>query len=595
MMTIEVCLTLIGIAVACGWPDLTAKSFRRFENACVRLARRRTLAVVSVGLTAALLRLAILPLCPVPRPFVPDDFSFLLAADTFASGRLTNPTPAMWQCFESIHICMKPTYMSMYFPGYGLVLAAAKALTGEPWFGVLCTSALMCAALCWALQAWLPPGWALLGGVIAILRLGLFSCWINSYHTAGMMAALGGALCLGALPRFLRSSLPRYSLLLASGVAILALTRPYEGLLLCLPVAVVLVRWYLKKHASRQKLLRVSCVPLTVLLVTGVWMGYYNYRLFGSPWTLPYTVNRSTYAMAPYFIWQSPRVAPAYQHPVMRRFYYENELAALPQIHSIRGFAQQTLLKGARGVLFFSGIVLLPPLVMLPPVLLDRRTRFLLFCLAVLAVGMLLEIFLLAYYLAAFTAAFYILGLQAMRHLRVLNANGLRVGEGMVRVIVVLCVVLCGVRLLASPLHIDLPKWPASAWNFNWWGPGNFGSERAQIESNLRHTPGQQLAIVRYSADHNPLDEWVYNAADIDSSKVIWAREMTPDRTRALIQYYSVRQVWLVQPDADPPQLSPYPAIHPTQLASSPVPPDDRSGARYASRLGDAWKINSRN
>ena len=135
-----------------------------------------------------MLRLAILPFCPIPLPFVPDDFSFLLAADTFAHGHLTNPTPAMWTHFESIHISMNPTYMSMYFPAPGLVLAAGKVLFGHPWFGLLCVTALMCASICWMLQA-LPPGWALLGGILAILRLGLFSYWINTYNGGASIAS----------------------------------------------------------------------------------------------------------------------------------------------------------------------------------------------------------------------------------------------------------------------------------------------------------------------------------------------------------------------------------------------------------------------
>ena len=86
------------------------------------------------------------------------------------------------------------------------------------------------------LQAWLPPPWALLGGVLAILRISLFSYWIDTYSGAGSIACLGAALVLGALPRITRrGARPRDCLLLATGIAILGLSRPFEGLLLCLP------------------------------------------------------------------------------------------------------------------------------------------------------------------------------------------------------------------------------------------------------------------------------------------------------------------------------------------------------------------------
>jgi hypothetical protein len=64
--------------------------------------------------------------------------------------------------------------------------------------------------------------------------------------------------------------------------------------------------------------------------------------------------------------------------------------------------------------------------------------------------------------------------------------------------------------------------------------------------------PGKQLVIVRYSPDHNSLDEWVYNAADIDGAKVIWAREMNAANDFELIDHYKDRKVWLVQPDTEP-------------------------------------------
>jgi hypothetical protein len=74
----------------------------------------------------------------------------------------------------------------------------------------------------------------------------------------------------------------------------------------------------------------------------------------------------------------------------------------------------------------------------------------------------------------------------------------------------------------------------------------------------LDRLPGQQLVIVRYSPQHSPLDEWVYNAPDIDHSKIIWAREMDAARNKELFDYYKDRTVWLVQPDSQPPSLSVY-------------------------------------
>ena len=167
----------------------------------------------------------------------------MLARDTFAHGKLANPTPPMWIHFETIHVDMRPTYMSMYFPAQGLVIAAGKVLLGSPWLGILVCSALMCAAICWMLQTWLPPGWALLGGVLAMVRIGLFSYWINTYTGGGLITALGGALVLGALPRLMKTTRFRFGMLMAVGIILLAVTRPYEGLLLCLPVAFVLGRW----------------------------------------------------------------------------------------------------------------------------------------------------------------------------------------------------------------------------------------------------------------------------------------------------------------------------------------------------------------
>jgi hypothetical protein len=561
LLLIEGSLTAIAFAVAFCWPRLGSAWFSHVERAFRRLARKKSLSVTVVGIAAFLLRLVILPLCPKPLPFLPDDFSFLLAADTFASGRLTNPTPAMWVNLESIHVTMKPTYMSMYFPAQGLILAAGKVLTGHPWFGILLVTAMMCAAFCWMLQAWLPPAWALLGGLLAVLRLGLFSYWINTHSGAGSITALGGALVLGALPRFIKTAQLRYGLLMAAGVVFLGVSRLYEGMLLCLPVVCYLAWWMFrgKNRPTPAILLRRTALPLALIVAGGAWLGYYNYRVFGNPTTLPYTVNRAQYAMAPYFVWQAGRPEPLYRHKLMRTFYRQDELDSFAKIHRLSGFVPETLLKAARGILFYTGIALLVPLIMIRRVLLDRRLRFLILCVLVLVAGQLVEIFLIPHYLAPFACAFYAIGLQAMRHLRFWKPGDQPVGLTLTRLIVTICVVLAGMRLYAEPLHLALPVWPA-VWASEWYGPNSrSGTARAQVEAGLEQLPGKQLAIVKYSPDHSPLVEWVYNTADIGNSKVVWAWDMDETENRRLMNYYKDRTVWLVQPDSNPAQVSLYP------------------------------------
>jgi len=574
MILVEAGLTVITIAAAfCLSFFLSRRGssiFLRIERPLARLARRQGLAVATVGIATLLLRLALLPFFPIPLPFVPDDFSFLLAADTFAHGRLTNPTPAMWTHFETIHISMQPTYMSMYFPAQGLVMAAGKVFFGHPWFGILIASSLMCAAICWMLQAWLPPTWALLGGFFAILRLGLFSYWVNTYTGGAPIAALGGALVLGALPRLMKTARMRYGLLMAIGMILLVLTRPYEGLLLCLPVAALLGRWILlgKNRPRPAVLIRRAALPLALLVAAITWLGYYDYRAFGSPLTLPYTINRATYAIAPYWVWQSRRPEPAYRHDAIRRFYHDAEIKGFDKFQTPAGFSTATCIKVLTVFLFFAGFALLPPLIMLRRVLLDRRIRFLVLCVAVFAAGMLIEIFLIPHYLAPFTAVFYAIGLQAMRHLRLWSPERKPVGAMLVRLTVLLCIVLAGVRLFTGPLHIHIAEWPAGQWSGLWYGPEHFGTERAQIEAGLEKLPGRQLVILRWSIERNSLDQWVYNQADIDGSKVVWAREMSNADNRELIHYYPDRKPWLVDMGTQPATVSPF--LLPAQPASAP-------------------------
>lgn len=561
LLLMEAGLTAIIFAVSFVFPRLASSWFARIERAFSRLAHRPWLAILSVGLAAPLLRVALLPLFPVPLPYVHDDFSLLLAADTFAHVRLANPTPAMWTHFETFHVTMQPTYVSMYFPGWGLVLAAGQVIFHSPWGAILCINALMCAAFVWMLQAWLPPEWALLGGIVAILRLSLFSYWINSYLGGGPLLAFAGALMLGALPRLIKTARFRYGLLIGIGTAVLALTRPYEGLLLAIAVGSALAHWIWKgkNRPSPAVLLLRASIPLAIIFAALAWLGFYDYRAYGSPTILPYTIDRARYAVAPYFIWQHLHPVPHYRYEVMRQFYAVTEIQGYTAIHSFTGFFVRSFAKVVQAVLFFGGFALLPPLLMTRRVLRDRRVRFLVVCMLVLIAGSAIEIFMFLHYLAPFTVVFYALGLQAMRHLRFWRPEGKPVGLTLTRLCIALCLLMGCLRIGAVPLHLEQYKWPGLETSVSWMGPGHWGTQRADVQARLEKLPGPQLAIVHYAPDHSPLDEWVYNRADIDASKVVWAREENPAADRALLRYYRNRTAWLVEPDTNPPTVIPYP------------------------------------
>lgn len=552
---IELGTTLIILALALCFPQLGASIFVRVEGLFGRLARKRGLSIFIAGAGACLLRLLILPVSPIPKPWIQDDFSFLLAADTFAHGRLTNPTPAMWTHFESFQITLKPTYMSMYFPAQGLVLAAGQVIAGHPWWGVWVSCGLMCAATCWMLQGWLPPGWALLGATLAVLRLATFSYWINSY-TGGAVSAIGGALVLGALPRIRRGFRTRDFFWMALGLAILANSRPYEGFLMSLP-SLAFLGWQLWKrpHPGIFVLIRHMAPAAVLLAATLAFMGYYNYRVFGSPFIPPYKIARDTYASTPYLIWQSARPEPVYRHIAMRNFYTGWELKTFrEETGSLAGFLTEGWKKLLNAGSFYLDFTLIPPLVMLPWALRDRRIRPLAVTGVVLAIGLGVGTFFIVHYLAPATALILALLLQSMRHLRVRGPSGLM----LVRWTPAACVLLAAVRICAQPLHIELAS--ALKQTGTWaGGTPSSGMARARVLAELESQPGDQLAIVRYVNDHL-YPEWVYNAADIDKSKVVWAREMDPESNRKLLDYYKGRRAWLVEPDCDPPRVAPYPA-----------------------------------
>jgi hypothetical protein len=532
-------------------------AFQHLETRFDALARRRTQSILLVVVLCLGFRLALLPLLKIPTPGVHDEFSYLLAADTFAGGRLTNPTHPMWVHFETFHVNQRPTYQSMYQPAQGLVLAAGKVLLGHPWFGVWFSTGVMCGAMTWALYGWLPPRWALLGGLIALMRLGVFSYWMNSYW-GGSVPAIGGALVIGALPRIMRSARARDVLLMAFGMSILACSRPYEGAVLAFTAFAILL--YASLVRQPKAMLRTFCRTILaptvgVLFITGIGLMYYFSRVTGHPFLMPYQLNRATYGVSQAFYWQKIPPIPVLRHKVMSDFYLGRDLDWYLEGLTLRGFIAHQLEKLQLVWLFYIGAVLLIPVAMFGRVARDRRVRAVWLLTAAVGFAIMIQLWRITpHYPAPITAAIYVLLLQGLRHWRATNRRtaGPLLAWGVPLICVLMLVVRTGaqVRPIARYLAVERNAW----WCFI---PGGI-IDRDRILEELRARPGQHLVLVRYRDRHDVYEEWVYISANIDSQKVVWARDMGHEANRELIEYYSNRQVWIVDADAVKPQIATY-------------------------------------
>jgi hypothetical protein len=542
-------------AVAAILAFLTARFRHRWlgwwERPLARLARNPRRAILLAILAPMVLRALLLPLFPIRAPRVHDEFSFLLAADTFAHGRLVNPPHPFWVHFESEHILVRPVYASAFPIAPAVSLAAGKRLFGHPWAGVWLSAGLMCGAICWMLQGWLPSRWALLGALLVVLRLGVSSYWMNSYW-GGCVAAAGGALVLGALPRIMNRPDWRYAAAMGAGFLVLAHSRTFEGAVLGFIAAIPLFIWMLGKTGPpRMIAVRQIVLPLLIMLVfTAATMGYYFARVTGKPWVAPYVLYRSTMTLAPHFLWQKPRPEPLYNNSDLRDFYVNKEMHDYQS--ALESPGHDLSQKVGTYWRFYVGPILLIPLLTVPWLWRDRKTRQLILMAAAFSLALMGQVWHNAHYAAPVTGLVILIVVLAMRRLRLWRWRGRPVGLGLVRCLPPACAAMLLVQIVAG----QLPEGASGQAGWRWTPPG--GIARASILKNLAESGAKHLVLVRYGINHDAGDEWVYNDVDIDAAQVVWARELDRGSNEELMRYFAGRRVWLVEPDDPAPHLVAY-------------------------------------
>jgi hypothetical protein len=500
------------------------------------------------GLTIAL-RLALLPANPVPTAKGADDFSYLLLGDTLAHFRLANPPHPLHQFFETNFVLQEPSYSSIYPLGPALALALGQVVFHLPWAGVVLSVAAFCALCYWMLRGWTTPGWALVGGLLAVCEFGPLSYWMNCYW-GGAVSAAAGCLAFGALPRLRERGRIRDAILLGLGIGAQMLSRPYESVILDAAVVLFLL-------PALPKFVKVAPVVMLAVLPAVALLAFHNRAVTGSWTTLPYMLSRYQHGVPTTFTFQ-PRPVPHAQLTAAQQLYYEGQSAAHDAMPGFFGRLASRLP--------FTRFFLLPPLLLTLPffLLLVREFRFAWAALTLLlfALGSNFYPYFFPHYVA--TAACLVV-LAAVAGLERLGRfNGLAA-----RWIVVLCgahfLFWYGLNALGDEKILNAMSQYAAGDAISRGDP----EHRIAIDAQLAQAPGKQLVFVRYWAGHG-YHEWIHNAADIDGARVVMALDLGPDENQALEHYYSGRTVWLLEPDAIPPRLTPYRA--PVETPPLPAP-----------------------
>jgi hypothetical protein len=545
-------LAVFAVLIAIFRPQLAQGLFGTFECAFRKLAATRKRAMLAAAALPMLVRAVMLLWYPPPPPQIHDEFSYLLQGDTFAHGRLANPTPLYWEHFETEYTLLKPAYASQYQPAQGIVLAAGEIVFRNPWFGVWLSMGAMCAALCWGLSYVIPLRWALFGSFLAALQFGIFGLWMNSYF-GGAVAAAAGAVIMGSLVRI---SVPRKAqssaALCAAGLIFLFGSRPFEALL-WFGVAIVWVLFRTTRGPSRPSWLSLSLPFVVVFAIGALGLAYYNWRITGSVLDPPYLEYRRVYGTPQPFWWQAPIHVSQFHFAELRNNYL-NQLHLYQQRYSVSSMLASEVERLRDFWRFFIGPLLTLPLLFIGFIFRDKRIRPWLY----VSIPFILD---KATYHAWFpaqnapeTVLIFLVIVQCWRHM-VAWRRRRGFGIALSRQLVAACcltVLIGGIgRAMEPVLPNALRHWPPV-----WESLYPARRLRDDVSAKLAKIPGKHLLFVVYAPNHCFCEEWVFNLADLQSQKIVYARSFSPQSDAALANYLYDHDVWVIEPDARPYALS---------------------------------------
>ena len=519
-----------------------------------RLAERTRWCMLLLAALPVALRLLLLSHHPIPAPDVYDEFSHLLEADTLRHFRLANPAHALPQFFETFFVLQEPTYSSIYPLGPGLAMAIGWLIFGLPWAGVLLEVAAFCSLCYWMLRAWTTPAWALAGGLLAVIEFGPLSQWTNSYW-GGALAAAAGCLVFGSLPRLQARARPRDAVWLGVGLGLHLLIRQFESIFLLAAVVLYFLPAMRKTGPIRPIAKLAGIAALAVL--PAIFLTLLQDRLVTGSWTtLPEMLSQYQYGVPASLTLQAPQV-PHRQLTQQQAMDYKMQLSFHQGPETIGSYLQRLEYRVRFYRFFF-----LPPLYLAAVAffwsLREYRFAWVVVTLAIFALGTDFFPAFQIHYIAAVTCLFVLVSITGLQQISRLRIRGHAAGQEAAWLIAI----LCGAHFLfwygmhAAEDH----DFSMGALRYETWDSINHANpaRRIFVAQELARIPGQLLVFVRYLPQHIFQDEWVYNAADIDGARIVWARDLGSEENEKLLRYYPGRVALLLETDFRTPKLSEY-------------------------------------
>lgn len=478
--------------------------------------------VVALGAIGTILAILGTALAGWPPPLVHDEFAYLLAGETLALGRLANPAPASPEFFETFHILVSPTYAAKYLPGYGVMLGLGYLTTNSYRAGHFLTVGVSVAALAWGLAPFVPRWAARVATLLFALAIAgsqiATGFWPTALSMAGIFLVVGGWL------RLRRGAEVTAALAAGIGASFVALTRPFEGFLICLPLALDILRrmWLWYREGKPAMVWRVAGAAGAPLLLASALLLAHNHATTGRWTSLAYTTYERAAFGAPPFVWQQPNPGPAPTR-VTEVVRAREDLA---RYAALRQDPARTLRDRVLHAATYYGTAITIALALFSAPALGLPGSIAVWsAIALGCAAAILSSNFNPHYVGPLLAVVWIVAARgyarvAQRWSRFAHAS-----------VAAFLIVAAARHAFATATRIDPVAW---------------SRQRAALEEQVRRQPGQHVIFVRYLPSYSSKMEWVQNGANLEGTRVLWVHDRGDSANAALLARMQGRQGWIL-------------------------------------------------